>query len=65
MKKTDGTRPHQGKSDADLAADVRMVAQELSGLLGELKQRRIEWDTRHYDSGRIEVEIYRTNREDL
>ncbi|HYD58903.1 MAG TPA: hypothetical protein VEC35_01015 [Noviherbaspirillum sp.] len=65
MRKDTEVREHKDKSDAELAADARMVVQELSALLTEFKHRGIEWDARAYASGRMEIDIYRNSREDL
>lgn len=53
------------KADDELAADARMVVQELSGFLAEFKRRHIETDIRTYESGRMEIDIYRDKRENL
>jgi hypothetical protein len=56
---------YQDKSDVELAADARMVVQELSDFMAEFKRRGIEMDISTYSSGRAEVEIYRDKREVL
>lgn len=53
------------KSDTELAADARMVAQELSELMVELNRRKIETDIRTYVGGRMEIDIYRDKREQV
>ncbi|WP_323141300.1 hypothetical protein [Massilia phyllosphaerae] len=54
------------RTDADLAADVRMLVAELSKLCVELGKRGIEVNTLHYEGGAIKVgSIERITKEAL
>lgn len=53
------------KTDQELAADARMLAQALGRVRTELASRGIEVDILSYNGTRVEVDIERVTREKL
>lgn len=53
------------KSDAELAADARMIVAALSRIRAELHKRGIESDLLTWSEGKVEVQIERVKREAL
>jgi len=53
------------KTDAELAADVRMIVAALTRIRTEAAKRGIEMDLMTYYDGRVEVQIERVRREKL
>lgn len=53
------------KTDAELAADARMIVAALSRIRVEACRRSIDIDLLHYSDGTLQVEIERVKREKL
>lgn len=53
------------KTDAELAADARMIAAALTRIRTELHRRGIESDVRYWTDGKVELDIERVQREKL
>ncbi|WP_208280122.1 hypothetical protein [Massilia oculi] len=53
------------KTDAELAADARMIVAALSRIRVEACKRKIDIDLLQYSDGTLQVEIERVTREKL